>query len=87
MNCPHCNMPVRKDWACEYTCGSVTLRGRLTRSPICYANEIAQLKAKVKRLEEAGDVLEVRADCHCGEFVCNSCRNASEAWTKAKATQ
>jgi len=51
VNCPHCNMPARDDWACEYTCGSITLRGRITRSPICYGNEIAQLKEKVKQLE------------------------------------
>ncbi len=42
---------------------------------------------RVKRLEEAGDILDTRADCHCGEFVCNSCRDASAAWEKAKATQ
>ena len=51
MNCPHCNSPARQDWACEYTCKSNTLRGRITRSPICYGNEIAQLKEKVKQLE------------------------------------
>lgn len=76
MTCPHCNMPQRQDWACEYTCGSVNLRGRLTRSPICYANEIAQLKSKVKRLKEAGDAL--------AEF--NSFATV-QAWNIAKAAQ
>jgi len=60
VNCPHCNMPARDDWACEYTCGSITLRGRITRSPVCFGNEIAQLKAKVKRLEDAADKLAQR---------------------------
>jgi len=51
VNCPHCNSPARQDWACEYTCKSNTLRGRITRSPICFGNEIAQLKTRIAALE------------------------------------
>jgi hypothetical protein len=60
MNCPHCNSPARDDWPCEFGCKSVNLSGRITRSPVCYEDEIAQLKAKVWRLEEAGDKLAER---------------------------
>lgn len=55
MVCPHCGAPARKDWTAEYICHSVNFSGRINRSPVCYDNEIAQLKEKVKRLEEAKD--------------------------------
>jgi hypothetical protein len=77
MVCPHCNSPARDDWPCEFRCKSVNLSGRITRSPVCFNNEIAQLKAKVKRLEEAGD--RMRLLCADGEDC--------DAWDKAKATQ
>jgi hypothetical protein len=57
MVCPHCNSPARDDWPSEYRCKAVNLSGRITRSPVCYEGQIAELKAKVKRLEEAGDIL------------------------------
>jgi len=60
MNCPHCNMPARKDWPAEYTCATINLSGRVTRSPVCFNNEIAQLKAKVACIEAAGDKLAAR---------------------------
>lgn len=56
MVCPHCKSPARDDWPCEYRCGSITHSGgEFYRSNRCFNNEIAQLKAKVKRLEEAAD--------------------------------
>jgi hypothetical protein len=91
--CPRCRSP-RDDVMrlTTFSCGSrVDPRWEssecLRRRIVILEQENADLVERVKRLEEAGDVLEVRDDCHCGEFVCNSCRNASEAWTKAKATQ
>ena len=52
MNCPHCNMPSRKDYKAEFQCGSVNhFWSKFHRSDKCYGNEIAQLKANVKRLE------------------------------------
>jgi hypothetical protein len=56
------------------------------RSKICFIGEIGLLQERVERLEEAGDILDIRADCHCGEYVCNSCRDASSAWRKVKET-
>jgi hypothetical protein len=53
-------MPARKDWPAEYMCHSVNSSGRINRSPICYGNEIAQLKAKVARIEAAADKLAER---------------------------
>jgi hypothetical protein len=53
MVCPHCNSPARDDWPAEYRCKTVNLSGRITRSPVCFEDQIAQLRAKVKRLEEA----------------------------------
>ena len=53
-------MPARKDYPLEYTCGSQRQVGHVTRSPVCRDNEIAQLKAKVKRIEAAGDRLACR---------------------------
>jgi hypothetical protein len=60
MTCPHCNMPKRRDYALEYTCGSYTRDAGVTRSPACYGNEITQLKAKVERIKAAGDKLAER---------------------------
>ena len=60
MVCPHCNMPARKDYPLEYTCASHSQRNHVSRSTICYSNEIAQLKAKVKRIEIAADKLVER---------------------------
>ena len=78
MVCPHCNSPARDDWPCEFRCGSITHSGgEFYRSNRCFNNEIAQLKAKVKRLEEAGD--RMRLLCADGEDC--------DAWDKAKATQ
>lgn len=60
MVCPYCTMPARRDYALKYTCGSYTRDAGVTRSPICYSNEIAQLKAKVARIKAAGDKLAER---------------------------
>ncbi len=60
MVCPYCNSPAREDWPSEYRCKAVSLSGRITRSPICFGNEIAQLKAKVACIEAAGDKLAQR---------------------------
>jgi hypothetical protein len=60
MKCPHCNMPARLDYPLEYTCASYIHVGLFTRSPICFGNEIAQLKAKLARIEAAGDKLAAR---------------------------
>jgi len=59
MTCPHCKSPARDDWPCEYRCGSITHSGgEFYRSNRCFNNEIAQLKAKVKRLEDAFGKME-----------------------------
>jgi hypothetical protein len=60
MNCPYCNMPKRRDYLLEFQCGSQRQVGHVTRSPVCRDNEIAQLKAKVARIEAAGDKLAER---------------------------
>jgi len=60
MTCPHCNSPARDDWPCEFRCKSVNLSGRITRSPVCFGNEISQLKAKVARIEAAANKLAQR---------------------------
>ena len=73
MVCPHCKSPARDDWPSEYRCASVNLSGRVTRSPVCFGNEIAQLKAKVLRLMQAGNAL---ADFHSFATV--------QAWNIAK---
>jgi hypothetical protein len=55
--CPHCKSPARDDWPAEYRCKSVNLSGRITRSPVCFNNEIAQLKARIQAIEIAGNEL------------------------------
>ena len=84
MNCPHCQMPQRRDYLLEFQCGTQRQVGHVTRSNRCYENEIAQLKGKVKRLEEAGDALfNIAGKIGHGLFVAET----KDAWTKAKATQ
>jgi hypothetical protein len=46
-------MPQRQDYLLEFQCGSQRQVGHVTRSSVCYGNEIAQLKAKVKHFEAA----------------------------------
>ena len=61
MNCPHCNMPARKDYKAEFQCGSIDhFWAKFHRSEKCFNNEIDQLKANVARIEAAGDKLAAR---------------------------
>jgi hypothetical protein len=60
MNCPHCNMPASSGYPPDYTCGSLGHGTFAQRSPGCFQTEIAQLNAKVKRIEAAGDKLAER---------------------------
>ena len=53
-------MPQRPDYLLEFQCGTQRQGGHVTRSPVCRDNEIAQLKAKVARIEAAGDKLAER---------------------------
>ena len=76
MVCPHCYSPARDDWPAEYRCKTVNLSGRITRSPVCFEDQIAQLRAKVKRLEEAFGKMEPFLPL---QFVAE--------WNLAKATQ
>jgi hypothetical protein len=69
-------MPQRRDYLLEFQCGTQRQVGHVTRSNRCYDNEIAQLKAKVERLEEAGD--RMRLLCADGDDC--------DAWEKSKAT-
>ncbi len=57
MNCPHCNMPQRRDYLLEFRCGTQRQVRGVTRSDECHGNEIAQLRAKVLRLMQAGNAL------------------------------
>ena len=75
MNCPYCQMPQRRDYLLEFQCGTQRQVRGVTRSNRCYDNEIAQLKGKVKRLEEAGDIMATWAPL-----------DRVITWTKAKAT-
>jgi hypothetical protein len=44
-----------------------------------------QLQERIKRLEEAGDVVEKKLGCGCGCYgLCKDCQRASENWFKAK---
>ena len=49
------------------------------------SQEIIALKDRIKRLEEAGDVVEKKLGCGCGCYgLCKDCQRASENWLKAK---
>jgi hypothetical protein len=75
MKCPHCNAPQRPDYLLEFQCGSQRQVRGVTRSDECHGNEIAQLKAKVKRLEEVFGKMEPYLPL---QFVAE--------WNQAKAT-
>ena len=46
---------------------------------------VQELEKRMKRLVEAGDIIESTIGCGCGhDGPCMQCRSASEAWTKAK---
>ncbi len=50
--------------------------------------ELNEAKARIKRLEEAGDALDARLGCgcmYCGP--CRVCQSASENWNKAKESK
>ncbi len=47
--------------------------------------ELNEAKARIKRMEEAGDALDARLGCgcmYCGP--CRVCQSASENWDEAK---
>ena len=86
MNCPFCSAPVKPNWPSYrpepkdgiswFTCGTMIhdakpSRGDQTR--LCVENEVASLKARVARLEEAGD--------ECARY---STTQASDDWHAAK---
>lgn len=49
---------------------------------------IKGLKARVKRLEEAGDRLDSHIACGCGvDGPCRSCVKALDGWKQAKETK
>ena len=49
------------------------------------AARVAELEARCKRLEEAGDRLEWRIACGCGQDgPCRHCADTLEAWQQAK---
>ncbi len=54
MNCPFCKAAPRSDWG--YECGTGPDANK-QRSVRCRDAEIATLRDRIKRLEEAGDVL------------------------------
>jgi hypothetical protein len=89
MVCPHCHAPERRDYALEYTCGSYTRDAGITRSPICFNNEIAQLKARIQALEIAGNELFECASqlgwtsCEDTKWI-RRAEQATEAWKSLK---
>ena len=47
--------------------------------------EVPLLLERIKRLEDAGDVVEKKLGCGCGCYgLCKDCQSASENWFKAK---
>ena len=98
--CPFCGAGVRavKDgnqrWV-EFECFSTIgdVGGEFQhRSPICRHAElnaakarVAELEARCKRLEKAGDNLDSSIACGCGvDGPCRTCMRALEFWKQAK---
>lgn len=91
MSCPFCGAASNPRWAGGYLCGTIddhqsSLCGSLVRygERIVMVSEIDALKARIARLEEAGDDLRV-----CCESVVSGSEVAKSVkrWTEAKETK
>lgn len=92
MNCPKCGAPQLKRFHNAFECGSANA-GWHYQSNECQRREAFlrleaerdALQARVKRLEEAGDVLDNHIACGCGvDGPCRSCIKALDGWKQAK---
>ena len=96
--CPFCGSGIElrnaEKWV-GFTCITTIHQGqdaRRLQSATCAGLErtrllarVEELEARCKRLEEAGDRLEWRIACGCGQGVpCGDCANTLEAWQQAK---
>ena len=83
MTCPFCGSASNPRWVGGYLCGAIHghqsgLCGSLVRygERIVMVSEIDALKARIARLEEAGDAMATYAHA-----------NDAEAWREAKEAQ
>ena len=85
MNCPFCDAPLKPNWPSYprdpwFTCGTMIHDAqptRLDQTNLCVESEIARLKARIARLEEAGERVAYARDE-------DDLRAAIQAWEKAK---
>ena len=102
MKCPFCSAPVKPNWPSYrpgpqdgiswFMCGTLIRSANLNRGDqtrVCVEKEVARLKARIARLEEAGDSLKEEA--RPTMFDCNETRkrrmDAIDAWDAAREVQ
>ena len=84
MSCPYCHADNRTD--ITYSCWTKVGDDELARSERCLRNEIKQHKERIRRLEEAGDVLFENCDPSRWDSTATAARKLADqnAWLKAK---